>query len=426
MKKNLAVVGVQWGDEGKGKIVDILSANFSCVARYQGGHNAGHTVKVGSLTRVLHLIPSGIFHADVHCVIGNGVALDPEAFLEECAMLEAAGTNVAGRLFISNRCHLILPYHRAVEGAMEQSLGEGRIGTTSRGIGPAYEDKAGRRGLRVCDLLEPEGLDAKIRQQVDDKNRTLRSFGATLIDPEPICSAYSAYGAKLRAFVVDTSTLLNGLIRAGKTILFEGAQGTLLDLDHGTFPFVTSSSAAAGGAATGLGIAPKHVHAVMGVAKAYTTRVGSGPFPTEAEAGDDARIRERGREFGATTGRPRRCGWFDGPAARYAAAINGLDSLAVTKLDVLDTFAEIPFCVGYTYKGSPLNEFPPDAATLSRIEPQYRAFKGWTTSTSGIREWKDLPKAAQDYLKHLSEFVETPIAMVSTGAERDDTILIKN
>jgi adenylosuccinate synthase len=425
MKKNLAVVGVQWGDEGKGKIVDILSARFSCVARYQGGHNAGHTVKVGATTRVLHLIPSGIFHADVSCVIGNGVALDPQAFLEECDTLETQGTSLSGRLFVSNRSHLILPYHRVIEGAAEKQLGEQRIGTTSRGIGPTYEDKAGRRGLRVCDLMEPETFQARIRQQVEEKNRALKGLAVEPIDAEPICEAYVRFSARLRPFVIDTALFLNQMIRQGKTILFEGAQGTLLDLDHGTFPFVTSSSAAAGGAATGLGIAPKHVHAVMGVTKAYTTRVGSGPFPTEAAEGDDAAIRERGREFGATTGRPRRCGWFDGPAARYAAMINGLDSLAVTKLDVLDTFQEIPFCTGYLYKGSPLTEFPATAAALSSLTPQYRNFKGWGASTSGVQEWKDLPTAAQDYLKFLSDYVETPIAMVSTGAERADTIVLE-
>jgi adenylosuccinate synthase len=361
-------------------------------------------------------------------VIGNGVALDPKAFLEECETLEASGTSVTGRLFVSNRCHLILPYHRAIEGAIEELLGARRIGTTSRGIGPTYEDKAARRGLRVCDLMmEPDTLRTKIRQQVEDKNRALKALNpsAASIDPEPICRDYAAYSVHLRPFVVDTALYLNRLIREGKTILFEGAQGTLLDVDHGTFPFVTSSSAAAGGAATGLGVAPKHVHAVMGVTKAYTTRVGSGPFPTEAEGGIDAKIRERGREFGATTGRPRRCGWFDGPAAQYAATINGLDSLAVTKLDVLDTFAEIDFCVGYNYKGSPLNEFPADAGTLAQIVPQYRTFKGWQTSTSGTREWNDLPQTAKDYLKFLSDFVETRIAMVSTGAERADTIFIE-
>jgi adenylosuccinate synthase len=424
MKKNLAVVGAHWGDEGKGKIVDILSARFDCVARYQGGHNAGHTVKVGSTTRVLHLIPSGIFHPNVTCVIGNGVALDPKAFLEESDALEATGASIAGRLFISNRCHIILPYHRAIEGAAEELLGDQKIGTTSRGIGPTYEDKAARRGLRACDLIETDAMQAKIRQQVDEKNRALRALKAPLLEAGAICQAYDAYSARLKPFIIDTAAYLNRLIREGKSILFEGAQGTLLDVDHGTFPFVTSSSAAAGGAATGLGVAPKHVHAVLGVAKAYTTRVGGGPFPTEADTDADAAIRERGREFGATTGRPRRCGWFDGPAARYAALVNGLDALAITKLDVLDTFPEIPVCTGYLYKGSLLEEFPADAGVLGKITPQYRAFKGWQTSTSGTREWKDLPQAAQEYLKFLSDFCETPISMVSTGAERADTIIL--
>jgi adenylosuccinate synthase len=421
---NVAVVGVQWGDEGKGKVVDILSEEFDCVARYQGGHNAGHTVSFGNHRYVLHLIPSGIFQPKVTCVIGSGVVLDPLAFIEEYQAIErSAGVKAEGRLFVSNRCHLILPYHRVLEAAIENKLGERRIGTTSRGIGPAYEDKMGRRGLRVCDLMDPHTLPGKIAAAVADKNRALEALNhAQSIDPDPIIKSYAGYGEKIKGFVADTSRLLNQMIKDGKRILFEGAQGTLLDIDHGTFPFVTSSSAAAGGASTGLGISPKHVHRVLGISKAYTTRVGGGPFPTESLDARGEQIRIRGNEFGATTGRPRRCGWFDGPAARYAAMINALDSVAVTKIDVLDELPEIPFCVEYKYKGSVLKEFPADTAILSQVEPVYKILRGWHSSIAGTREWSKLPSAAQDYLRFLSDYLETPISMVSTGASRDETI----
>jgi adenylosuccinate synthase len=424
VKGNLAVVGVQWGDEGKGKIVDILAEEFDCVARYQGGHNAGHTVSFGNRRHVLHLIPSGIFHPKVTCVIGGGVVLDPLAFIEEYQAIEKAmSISVAGRLFISNRCQLILPYHRVLEAAIENHLGERRIGTTSRGIGPAYEDKIGRRGLRVCDLMDPEALRDKIVASVADKNRILEALNyPQTIDPDPIVESYARYGENIKGFVVDTSRLLNQLIREGKRVLYEGAQGTLLDIDHGTFPFVTSSSAAAGGASTGLGVSPKHVHAVIGISKAYTTRVGGGPFPTESLDANGEQIRTHGNEYGATTGRPRRCGWFDGPAGRYATMINALDSVVITKIDVLDTFGEIPFCVEYKYKGSVLKEFPPDTAILSRVEPVYKTMRGWTTSIAGVKEWSKLPVAAQDYLKFMSDYLETPISMVSTGPSRDETI----
>jgi len=426
MKKNLAIVGLQWGDEGKGKIVDILAARFDCVARYQGGHNAGHTVSIGELRHVLHIVPSGIFHAGVACVVGGGVVLDPLAFLEEIQSIEAVGASVNGRLFVSNRCHLILPYHRVLEAAVEKHLGDRKIGTTSRGIGPAYEDKVGRRGLRVCDLMDPSTLSAKIKAQVELKNRALQSLSyPETIDPAPICADYEKYGEKLRPFVVDAASLLNRMIREGKSILFEGAQATLLDIDHGTFPFVTSSSASAGGASIGLGISPKHIHAVVGILKAYATRVGTGPFPTEATGSDEELIRKRGNEFGSTTGRPRRCGWFDGPAARYSTMINGLDSVVVTKVDVLDTMAEIPFCVEYGYKGSAMQEFPADIDVLAQVEPVYKTLPGWQTSTAGIRDWDKLPAKAKDYLKFLSDYLNVPLGMVSTGPGRDETIHMK-
>jgi len=421
--KNVAVVGAQWGDEGKGKIVDIISSQFDIVARYQGGHNAGHTIRIGKQRFILHLIPSGIFHPEVQCVIGGGVVLDPLALIEELEVLAEAGIEIEGRMFVSNRCHLILPYHRVMEAAIELQMGERRIGTTSRGIGPAYEDKMARRGLRVCDLLNPDTMADRIRAQVDLKNRTLEALNYPQeIDPEPICKSYAEYAEKLRPLFVDTTSLLNKGIREGKRILFEGAQATLLDVDHGTFPYVTSSSSTACGIPSGLGIAPKHIHSVLGIMKAYATRVGSGPFPTEENGSIGEELRTKGDEFGSTTGRPRRCGWFDGPAARYSAMINDMDSVAVTKIDVLDTFDEIPFCTGYKYKGSPIDEFPADADILDQVEPIYEIRPGWSKSIAGMKEWSDLPTEAQDYLKFLSDFLERPISMVSTGPDREETI----
>lgn len=424
MKQNIAVVGLQWGDEGKGKIVDILSQDFDCVARYQGGHNAGHTVEIGSKRHVLHLIPSGIFQPRVKCVIGSGVVLDPLAFIEEAeAVQHAMSVSIEGRLWISNRCHLILPYHRSIESAIENQLGERKIGTTSRGIGPAYEDKAGRRGLRVCDLMDSATLPEKIRYQTAEKNRTLQALKyPQLLDPEPICESYLSFSEKIRPYVADTSVLLNGLINRGGSILFEGAQGTLLDVDHGTFPFVTSSSAAAGGAAIGLGISPKFVHKIVGISKAYTTRVGTGPFPTELVDAAGETLRSRGNEYGSTTGRPRRCGWFDGPAARYGTMVNGLDSVVITKIDVLDAFDEIPFCVDYKYKGSVIKDFPADISILEKVEPVYKNLRGWKQSLAGKKEWSQMPGLAQDYLKFLSDYLECPVSMVSTGPNRDETI----
>ena len=424
-KTNLAIVGAQWGDEGKGKIVDIVSDDFDVVTRYQGGHNAGHTIRIGSQRFILHLIPSGIFHPEVQCVIGSGVVLDPAALIEECDTLANDGISVEGRLFVSNRCHLILPYHRVLEAAIELQLGERKIGTTARGIGPAYEDKMARRGLRVCDLMNSATLADRIREQVAQKNRTLEALNHPQeIDPEPICASYAEYAERLQGLFVDTSALLNRMLKDGKRILFEGAQATLLDVDHGTFPYVTSSSATAGGIPSGLGIAPKHIHSVMGITKAYATRVGEGPFPTEANGTSGEKLRSQGAEYGSTTGRPRRCGWFDGPAARYAAMINDMDSVTVTKVDVLDGFEEIPFCVAYKYKGSPIDEFPADAHILSKVEPVYKNLPGWSTSTAGKREWSDLPEETRDYLKFLSDFMERPLSLVSTGADREDTVRV--
>ncbi len=421
--KNLAVVGAQWGDEGKGKIIDILSDSFDVVARYQGGHNAGHTIRIGSQRFILHLIPSGIFHSKIQCVIGSGVVLDPLALIEECDGLAESGIETEGRLFVSNRCHLILPYHRVLEAALELQMGERKIGTTSRGIGPAYEDKMARRGLRVCDLMNPELLGDRIREQVEQKNRTLEALNYPQeIDPEPICDAYAGYAERLRPLFVDTTTLLNRMLADGKRILFEGAQATLLDVDHGTFPYVTSSSSTACGIPSGLGIAPKHIHSVLGIMKAYTTRVGGGPFPTEANGTMGERLRAEGDEYGSTTGRPRRCGWFDGAAARYSAMVNDMEAIAVTKIDVLDSFEEIPVCVGYTYKGSAIDEFPADANILAQVEPVYKNFPGWQTPIAGTREWSDLPEKTRDYIRFLADFMERPVRLVSTGPEREETL----
>jgi adenylosuccinate synthase len=359
----------------------------------------------------------------VVCIVGGGVVLDPEAFLKECDSLRDAGVTVKDRLFISNRCHLILPYHRTIEAAVEQQLGDRKIGTTARGIGPAYEDKYGRRGLRVCDLLDTATFPAKLEAQVEMKNRTLQSLQSSeRIDSETIRVAYESFAERLRPLVVDASAVLNGLLRKGKSVLFEGAQATLLDVDHGTFPFVTSSNACAGGVSSGLGISPKHVNAVVGITKAYTTRVGTGPFPTEVEGACGETIRKLGNEYGATTGRPRRCGWYDGPAGRYACMINAPDAIVVTKIDVLDAFPEIPFCTGYKYKGSTLTEFPAEADVLAKIEPVYEKLPGWQTSTAGIQEWKKLPAKTQSYLRFLSDYLEVPVGMVSTGPGRDETI----
>ncbi len=423
--ENLAVVGAQWGDEGKGKIIDILSDNFDVVARYQGGHNAGHTIRIGSQRFILHLIPSGIFHPQMQCVIGSGVVLDPLALIEECDGLAEGGIEVEGRLFVSNRCHLILPYHRVLEAALELQMGERKIGTTSRGIGPAYEDKMARRGLRVCDLMNPESLADRIREQVGQKNRTLEALNYPQeIDPEPICDSYAEYAERLGPLFADTTTLINGMLKDGKRILFEGAQATMLDVDHGTFPYVTSSSSTACGIPSGLGIAPKHIHAVMGVMKAYATRVGGGPFPTETNGTTAERLRSEGDEYGSTTGRPRRCGWFDGAAARYSVMINDMDSITITKIDVLDTFEEIPVCVGYTYKGTPIDEFPADANVLDKVEPVYKNLPGWNASIAGTREWEQLPEKARDYVRFLSDFMERPVSMVSTGPEREETVQV--
>ena len=418
---NLIVVGAQWGDEGKGKIVDLFTAHFDIVARYQGGHNAGHTVIVGGRKFVLHLIPSGILHPQKTCVIGNGVVVDLEALKQEIETLDAAGIRCKGRLLISNRCHLILEYHRALEKEDESRRGARRIGTTQRGIGPAYEDKIGRRGLRVCDLTAPARLRSAIEAILREK--------ASLIPPDSGISGEALFertlslAQELHPYFTDTALFLNRAIDEGKQVLFEGAQGTLLDIDHGTYPFVTASSATAGGACTGTGVGPTRIDGVVGIVKAYTTRVGEGPFPTELSDAIGDEIRSRGQEFGASTGRPRRCGWFDAVVAHYARLINNLDSLVVTKLDVLDTIPEIKICTGYRYKGELLDSFPPDIAVLEKCAPEYVAVPGWKQRTAGIRNFDELPALAKDYLKRVSDLVQTEISVISTGPDRAETII---
>jgi adenylosuccinate synthase len=421
--KAVAVVGAQWGDEGKGKVVDYLASSFAYTARYAGGHNAGHTVIFNSHRYILQLIPSGILRPGKKAVIGTGTVVDPEALVQELANLKKSGVDVRGRLYLSNRAHLIFPYHREMDRAAEAARGAAKIGTTSRGIGPAYEDKAARRGLRVCDLLDAEHFAAKLAPVIAEKDAiSAATFGHPL-ETSGLAERYLELAAHLRDLVADTAVLLNRALDSGESVLFEGAQGTMLDIDHGTYPYVTSSNATSGGIATGLGVAPTRLTGVVGVTKAYTTRVGSGPFPTEMVAPDAHEVRVRGKEFGAVTGRPRRCGWLDLVVLRYAKMLSGIDSLAVTKLDVFDQQSEIQVCTGYRYKGEPLGEIPPDAETLAQIEPEYRLLPGWQKSTEGIREVKDLPAEARKYLDFISEQLEVEIGMISTGPDRQATIV---
>jgi adenylosuccinate synthase len=420
---NLCVLGAQWGDEGKGKIVDLLTPRFSIVARYQGGHNAGHTVYVGGRKFVLHLIPSGILHPGVVCIIGSGVVIDPVALFAELDELAGMGIDVTGRLLVSDKAHLILPYHREMDILAEARRGERKIGTTSRGIGPAYEDKIARRGVRVGDLSDqsPDGpLANAIRENVAARNRIV---GDHAMDWQAVLDDLRRAHGRLQPLVADTSLYLHKAFQAGKRVMFEGAQGTLLDIDHGTYPFVTSSSATAGGAATGLGIGPRSIGAVLGVAKAYTTRVGSGPLPTELFDAMGERLRETGQEFGASTGRPRRCGWFDAVAVRYAARINGIDALAITKMDVLDGLETLQVCTAYRCGDQVLDEMPGDTAQLSACTPIYETLPGWRQPTQGMTRFEDLPAEARAYIKRLEEICGVPAAIVSTGSDRTHTII---
>lgn len=421
--KAIAVVGAQWGDEGKGKVVDYLASSFDYTARYAGGHNAGHTVIFDGHRFVLQLVPSGILRPEKKAVIGPGAVVDPAALVAEIETLRRAGIEVRGRLFLSNRAHLIFPYHREMDKAAEAARGEAKIGTTSRGIGPAYEDKMARRGIRVCDLLEPDCFRAKLDRVIEEKNAISRATYGHPLETAGMLEQYQELAAHIRGLVADTAVLLNGALDRGETVLFEGAQGTMLDIDHGTYPFVTSSNAISGGATAGLGVAPTRITGVAGVTKAYTTRVGSGPFPTEMPDLEAQTLRARGNEFGAVTGRPRRCGWLDLVVLRYAKMLNGIDSLVVTKLDVFDEQAEIKICTGYRLGGQRIEEMPPDADRLALVEPEYRTLPGWRKPTPGIRDVSELPIAARDYLNFISDQLQVEIGLISTGPERDATII---
>jgi adenylosuccinate synthase len=423
--KTAVVLGAQWGDEGKGKIVDVLSERFSAVARYAGGHNAGHTVIIKGQKFILQLIPCGILRPDCKAVIGNGVVLDPLAFLKEVGKLRDLGVNVDQQLFVSNRAQVILEYHRMIELAAESAPGRQRIGTTSRGIGPAYEDKMARNGLRVVDLLNTNLLKTHIENACHEKNTIANAlFGAKPLDPAKMYEEYARAAEQVAPFVTDTASLLNKTIDDGGSVMFEGAQGTMLDIDHGTYPFVTSSSATSGGAVTGTGVGPTKIGTVIGVTKAYVTRVGEGPFPTEIFDECGEQLRSRGQEYGAVTGRPRRCGWLDLPLLRYSNQINGTEWLVVTKLDVLDELDEIPVCVGYKINGKPVDTMPADVRGLESIEGVYTKLKGWKQSTEGITEFDKLPKLAQEYLRFQEKESGARIGMVSTGPDREQTMLL--
>jgi adenylosuccinate synthase len=417
------ILGAQWGDEGKGKIVDLLSEHADIVARYQGGANAGHTVVIGETQYVLHLIPSGMFHPHIVCVIGNGTVIDPAALMGEIAQLESAGISVKGRLLISHTAHLIMPYHKLLDAIREQT--STKIGTTGRGIGPAYIDKFTRSGIRIVDLLDRAVLADKIKKNIDETNRILtRVYGEHQLDVDAIIAEYEKFDNDIDEYVTNTSIYLYQALADGKLVIAEGAQGALLDVDHGTYPYVTSSNPTAGGACTGLGIPPTSVTSIVGVVKAYTTRVGNGPFPTELLEATGEELRSVGHEFGATTGRPRRCGWFDAVAMRYATMINGIERIAVTKLDVLDTFDEICVCVGYELRGKRLKQFPMDLQTLERVTPVYEKFPGWKRSLADVSLYEDLPSQARTYLEELARLIGARLWLVSVGPRRDQTIVV--
>jgi len=422
---NLILLGTQWGDEGKGKIVDWLTQHFDIVARYQGGNNAGHTVIIDDKKHVLHLIPSGILRPGRKCVIGNGVVIDPEALFTEIDELAEAGVEVDGRLIISERAHIILPYHRGKELGSEMRRGDENIGTTSRGIGPCYEDKMARSGIRVVDCVSPDVLAQKVRDNLSVVNELLAClYEYPPFDADEIIETYLSYGERLRPYVEDTSLYLNQAIESGKKILIEGAQGTHLDIDHGTYPFVTSSNATAGGVCSGLGIGPTQIDAVLGVAKAYTTRVGSGPFPSELNNDLGEQLRSEGNEFGATTGRPRRCGSLDAVVLRYSARVNACDSLVLTKLDVLDSLESIPICTAYQIGNERRDEMPAETWLLDQVTPVIEEMPGWQTPTSSIKDWANLPQACRDYVKRVSELVSCEVGVLSVGAERRAIITV--
>ncbi len=424
---NVVVVGAQWGDEGKGKVVDIYTEYADEIVRYQGGNNAGHTLVVGDEKVVLHLIPSGVLHQGKRCVIGNGVVLDPEVFIMEVTRLKAAGRlQDDATLLLSESLHIIMPYHKALDIAREAQSGDKKIGTTGRGIGPCYEDKIGRRGIRLMDLLDPVTFSRKLRENLDEKNAQLARLGVEPLEYNAIYRAYQDYAETLKKYLADTSLALDKSLKAGKKLLFEGAQGTLLDVDHGTYPYVTSSSTCAGGAATGSGVSPREIHEVIGISKAYVTRVGSGPFPTELLDETGEKLRQVGGEFGATTGRPRRCGWFDAMVVRYSVRVNGLTGIALTKLDVLSAFATIKVCTGYRFEGNLLESLPARLETFEQCEPVYEELPGWQSDISAAGSFAELPEKAQAYVKRLEELVGCPIVLVSVGPRRDQTMQLKN
>jgi len=426
----IVIIGAQWGDEGKGKVVDLLADRFDIVARYQGGHNAGHSVYVGEKAFVLRLLPSGIIHPGKTCVLGNGMVIDPKSFFEEVDQMTAQGIEITpDRLKVSSRAHLIMPYHRALDHTSEERLGNEKIGTTLRGIGPAYEDKAGRRGIRVSDALSPETLRMRIERNLEEANRIIVLYGQPPLYADDIYNEIAPLIDRLRPFVCETSHFLSEARRQKQKILLEGAQATLLDVDHGTYPYVTSSNPTAGGASVGVGIPPHHITGVLGIVRTYATRVGEGPFPTEMVDDEEEManlIRQRGNEYGSVTRRPRRCGWFDAVATRYAAELNGFDSLALTKLDVLDALDEIKVCVGYQVEGRRINTFPAVSHDLRTIKPIYETLEGWKSETLGITEFEKLPAKAQNYVRFLSEQIGVEIGLISTGPERDQTIILKN
>jgi adenylosuccinate synthase len=420
---NRVIVGCQWGDEGKAKVVDYLTEYTDLVIRFQGGANAGHTVIVGDRKFIFHLIPAGIMHEKKICVVGNGVVFEPAQFIQELKDLSLQGIRYDGRIFISKRASLVMPYHKLLDQAREKAKGAGKIGTTGRGIGPAYADKVSRVGIRVIDLLSPKDLREKIISNLAEKNELLvKIYSEKPFDPEQMIREYLGYGETLKGYIADTSSLLNRALKEGKRLLFEGAQGTVLDIDHGTYPFVTSSNTIAAAACTGTGIGPTKIDEVIGVVKAYTTRVGNGPFPTEFDEAMGERVRKIGNEFGATTVRPRRCGWFDAVIVKRSADLNGLGSMAITKLDVLDSLDRIKICTAYKLDGKKLTEFPDSIDELDRVEPVYEEVPGWQSKTAEIRDYGKLPANAKDYLERLSDLVEVPISMVSVGPDRSQTI----
>ncbi len=427
MGKNVVVLGTQWGDEGKGKVVDLLTESASAVVRFQGGHNAGHTLVIDGEKTVLHLIPSGILRDDKTCVIGNGVVLSPEALISEIRELEAKGVPVRKRLRLSPSCPLILPYHVRLDQAREKARGIAKIGTTGRGIGPAYEDKVARRGLRLGDLLHRERFASKLGEVLDYHNFVLQHYhGEPAVDFQQVLDEAMTMAEELRPMVCDTVSLVHDFRKAGENILFEGAQGSLLDIDHGTYPYVTSSNTTAGGTATGSGVGPLYLDYVLGITKAYTTRVGSGPFPTELFDEFGRHLAERGHEFGATTGRPRRCGWFDAVALRHAVQVNSVSGICLTKLDVLDGLENIRVCIGYRSKDGETLDAPVDSEGYEAVEPLYQDLPGWSESTLGIKRVEDLPANARAYISFLEEQTGTPIDIISTGPDRNETIVLRN